>query len=191
MVEIQKICCFQLPSFTLIWGWLGSIYSGLELMFGLIALSFIDIYGLKLLFLSVFTFLMFLSILTSVGLIFSVLKENHKYMLPWIFHEMVSLILEIITMIALLIACFASGSPFSEMSSSYEYDGYGNDGYGNYRYRNYMISPIFMPILLICKIVANIIRIYIFIGIWSLFKNYRRGTEVDFQRLIDSSKSNV
>ena len=36
MFKMKKVCCFQLPSFTLIWGWLGSVFYGLLLLIGII-----------------------------------------------------------------------------------------------------------------------------------------------------------
>lgn len=38
MIMINKICCFRLHSFALIWGWLGAVSSGLLAFLGLIAL---------------------------------------------------------------------------------------------------------------------------------------------------------
>lgn len=106
MIEIKKIFCFQLQSFAIFWGWLGAIFSGLIFTIGIILLlnmnaligkfdNNIFIKQVLQVYIGLLTLFKLISILTSAGLILSVLKESHKYMFYWIFHEILCIVFDI------------------------------------------------------------------------------------------------
>lgn len=184
MVEVQKICCFRLSSFALIWGWLGAIGSGLRLVLGLMSLSFVEHYsdvakivqflqlGIQPL-IAIFSFFMFISLLAYTGLIISVLKENHKYMLPWIFHETSSIVCEILQIIVLVAASVVTGSSSSNYSGYYHYDKFDGKFTQIYEHSNSQDHFSFLWPCLIFKMAFTAFRIYVCRRIWTLFKNYR------------------
>lgn len=103
-------------------------------------------------------------------------------MLPWIFHESISFIGEIFQMIFLFVVCVVTGS-----SSSY-YETYEENV--NYRPSKGQDWFPFILTYLLCKMTFNgklifkdyshlltficaALRVYIFMGIWTLFKSYR------------------
>ena len=68
------------------------------------------------LWISISIFLIGISMLTSIGLIYAVVKENQKLMLLWIFHESVSLtfygVFVVFNIILFLDTCFILLTPY-------------------------------------------------------------------------------
>ncbi|KAL5279401.1 hypothetical protein ACFFRR_003793 [Megaselia abdita] len=204
MVMIKKICCFQLHSFALILGWIGAVFSGLLFLLGLISLMNSEaIVGSNVnsrfaveMAIGASTFIIMISGLTSVGLIYGVLKENHKYLLPWIFHEAIACGLQVIVWVAGLVVTSILGYNYLTYGDVQTYevtnDNDLNDFYANTEthviHRHYeMLAPL-IPLTIIGGIYLAI-RIYIFIGIYSLFKNYRNGKLQDYEMLLENNGS--
>lgn len=195
MVKIQKICCFQLGYYILIWGWLGTICSGLGFVLGIVSsmnIRFIahalDDYSSQFraqLYVGIFTFFMFVSILTSIGLILSVLRENHKLMIPWLIHEVFGIFVEILQISLLIFICFTLGLspasrryvPINDFDEEHSFVAVTREG-----------LLAFLIMILVLKVGFNAFRIYVFIGAWSLFKIYRQkywesfGTTVEYHQ---------
>jgi len=177
---VDKICCFQLRFFALIWGWLGVGESVFGVIVGLVSLLRFDhvsetVKNFQFLhlgiahWLAIFTFCMLVSALSSSGLIISVLKENHKFMLPWIFYETFSIACEILQIILLVAVLVANPT----ISGYNHYDIFDLDGNFVQTYDKQNDYAALASLFLIFKITSAAFRIYVFIGTWNLFKNYR------------------
>uniref|UniRef100_T1GRP7 Uncharacterized protein n=1 Tax=Megaselia scalaris TaxID=36166 RepID=T1GRP7_MEGSC len=185
-LNMNKICCFQLHSFTLIWGWLGSIFAGLSVVIGLISIANSETIALNLPFKMVSGEQKF-PLLVSVGLILSILKENHKYMLPWIFNEALCLIAYTLLYIIGFVMFLLFGTKTSYTVESIAYDG---ESYVS-RSTSTVETDIWKLYVLLI-VLAGIyiaIRMYIFAGIYSLFKKYRSGNVRDYEMIIKENVS--
>jgi len=202
MIMINKICCFRLHSFALVWGWLGAVSSGLLAFIGMITMmnsrAIVGDFARNQLDFELSTgaatFVLMVSMLISIGLIYGVLKENHKYFLPWIFNEALACIIQIIAWIVLLVMCFVAGYCYFAENKGPEindddFQGYynGNTYVTHYQYRNSGTGAAFAG-LSAGTIVGGLylaVRIYIFIGIYSLFKNYRNKKQ-EYEMLLEN-----
>ncbi|XP_017865184.1 PREDICTED: uncharacterized protein LOC108615297 [Drosophila arizonae] len=164
---LTRLCCMRLNTAGVVLGWLGIVGS----LLGVILLSTIlgyadviakgivdkmqpeeatydEVHSAIVIGCSVYLGIILLNLLSSALLVLGTMKERHLMLLPWLINSAVGLVFSIVYHLALFVAAFSSGADFGH------------------------VLPALIPTALILAL-----QIYIYMGIYSLFKQIQQTRE--------------